>query len=363
MEGPQAPRSPRRQVGQSALVGQLLAFELDDALAIVLDGLRGDYAALVILELAVQFVSQLAGRRDHHVERLLGMTRARQAEEKAHGAGAETLDIVQVEGPGLERIGHGEQHLAIAGHAFVTVEDIHLSESQTAFEDVLQQRRALEALVLAGDHADHQHFLHGRQGLALAPAGQASAGFHRLIVHRIEQGRHRLVQAEGQVALLRLDHAATATVQLAGAQGRQVFLVELGFLMARQYPRRPQQRGVLVIVRQVGEAAIQPEFKLALATAHTPPAIEEDASDNDDADDDQPLAQTDFHVILCLSLSEDEELDDDEERARGANLKRTKNHSNHLKMLKKRSKNLPQADSNSLFWLIFSKSTEKWAIS
>lgn len=35
-----------------ALVGQRFAFELDDALAVVFDGLRGHYAALVIFQFA-----------------------------------------------------------------------------------------------------------------------------------------------------------------------------------------------------------------------------------------------------------------------------------------------------------------------
>jgi hypothetical protein len=51
----------------------------------------------VILQLAAQFVGQLARSGDHHVEGLLGVTRARQTEEEAHRAGAEAFDVVQVE--------------------------------------------------------------------------------------------------------------------------------------------------------------------------------------------------------------------------------------------------------------------------
>src|SRR5690606_23529815 len=112
----------------SAFLCQLPALELDDTLAVMFDGLRSHYAALVILQLAAQLMGQLACGSDHDVESLLGMTRAGQAEEEAHRAGAEAFDVVQVESAGLERVGHGEQHFAVAGHAFMAVKDVHLAE-------------------------------------------------------------------------------------------------------------------------------------------------------------------------------------------------------------------------------------------
>src|SRR3989344_5490464 len=94
----------------SALLdGHLSTFELDDALTVMLDGLGGQHAALVVLQLAVEFLGELARGSDHDIKSLLRMARAGQTEEEAHGRGGEVIDVIQVEGAGLDRIGHGEQ--------------------------------------------------------------------------------------------------------------------------------------------------------------------------------------------------------------------------------------------------------------
>src|SRR3990167_4048883 len=69
---------------KSALIGQLLAFIFDDALAVVFDCLRGHHAALVIFQLAIEFMCQFARCGNHYIESLFGMTRARQTEEEAY---------------------------------------------------------------------------------------------------------------------------------------------------------------------------------------------------------------------------------------------------------------------------------------
>ena len=66
-------------------------------MTVVLDGLGGQYAALIVLEFAIEFLGQLAGCGNHHIESLLWMTRAWQTEEKAHGWRAEVIDIVQID--------------------------------------------------------------------------------------------------------------------------------------------------------------------------------------------------------------------------------------------------------------------------
>ena len=172
------------------------------------------------------------------------------------------------------------------------MEDVHLTEAQTAFEDVLQQRRALEAEVVAGDHVDHQHLFH-RCGI-----GSRLGGFLRLdgfVIDRIEQSRHRLIDGQIEVALLRL--VARTTRQVLGSHRRQFVFVQLRLVVAIDHTRRAEKVRVTVVIRHVGEAAVELELEPALATAHTAPAVEKNASDNDDANNDQPLAQTEFHEI------------------------------------------------------------------
>ncbi len=274
----------------------------------MLDGLRGHDAALIILQFAIQLVSQFASGGNHHVECLLGMTRAWQAEEEADRTGAEMVDIVQVEHAGLDRIGHREQHFAVASHALVTVENVHLAKTQAAFQNVLQQCRALETAFAARDHADDQYFLNRKQVLVFGDA------LGRLVVREIviaagEQAR--AVEIQVQVALLWLVLAllvaafvaiATLAFTRTGAHGRQIVLVELRLLVRIQHTGRTQHFGRrgFFFIRKVGEAPIQSEFQFTLAAAHTAPAIKENTGDDYYADDDQPLAQTDFHVIQCL---------------------------------------------------------------
>ncbi|MNT49258.1 hypothetical protein D3C72_1860980 [compost metagenome] len=115
------------------------------------------------------------------------------------------------------------------------------------------------------------------------------------IVHRVEQRRHRLVQAQVEVALL--GFATAATIQLAGAHRGQVMLIQGRLVVAIDNPWRAEQTGVAIDLRQIGKTAVEFELQFTLATAHAPPAIEQDASDHNDADDDQPFAQTEFHEI------------------------------------------------------------------
>src|SRR5690606_8328686 len=71
-----------------AFLGHVLAFEVDDTLAVVLDGLCSQHAALIILEVAFQLAGQLARRGHHQIEGLFGIARAGQAEEEADRTGA-----------------------------------------------------------------------------------------------------------------------------------------------------------------------------------------------------------------------------------------------------------------------------------
>ncbi|RMT83810.1 hypothetical protein ALP40_05455 [Pseudomonas viridiflava] len=296
----------------AATLSQCATLELNDALAVVLDGLRGHDAALIIFQLAVQFMRQLACCCDHHVKRLLGMTRTRQTQEEAHGAGAEMVDVVQIENPRLDGVGHREQHFAVTRHAFVTMEDVHLAETQAAFQDVLQQRRPFETAFAAGNHADDQHFLNRRQVFVFSDA------LRRLVVREVfvTAGKQaRAVHVQIQVALMRLalallvaiaalalTSALAHVVSRAGTHRRKVVLVQMRLFVGIQHTGRPQHfgGGRFLVVRKVGKAPIKPEFQFSLTAAHTAPAIEENTGNDNYADDDQPLAQTDFHVIQCL---------------------------------------------------------------
>ena len=145
----------------------------------------------------------------------------------------------------------------------------------------------------------------GALALCLALAGPAVAGppavdaasvtLEEAIVLALESAP-KLQEARAKVALARL--ASTTLVELAGAHGGQIFLVQRRLLVTLHHPRRAQQFGSALIVGHVGETAIEFEFQLAFAAAHPAPAIEENAGNDNDADDDQPLAQTDIHVFL-----------------------------------------------------------------
>ncbi|GBH11671.1 hypothetical protein KPSA1_05114 [Pseudomonas syringae pv. actinidiae] len=275
----------------------------------MLDGLRGHDTALVIFQFAIQLVSQLASGSNHHIKSLLRTTRAWQAKEEADCAGAEMVDVVQIEYAGLDRIGHREQHFAVASHAFVTVENVHFAKTQTAFQNILQQRWALEAAFVARDNADDQYFFYRWQVLVFGDA-LGRLVIRKIVVTRREQAR--AVQIKIQIALLRLILALLVTpffaagtalvVTRVGAHRRQIMLVKLRLLVRVQHTRRAEHFGRrgFFFIRKVGEAPIQPEFQFALAAAHTAPAIKENTGNDYYADDDQPLAQTDFHVIQCL---------------------------------------------------------------
>ncbi|MNZ46964.1 hypothetical protein D3C78_646660 [compost metagenome] len=188
----------------------------------------------------------------------------------------------------------------------MTVENIHLAETQAAFQNVLQQRRALEAGSVAADHADHQHFFSLR--LILVVDRWRGLGVIREIVVAAAEARAAVqIQAEVHVALGRLAVATLAALgtrlaRLPGrhAHRRQILLVQLRLFMCVQHARRAQQLGAAVLVRQVGQTSVKAEFQFSLAAAHTAPAIKKNTGNDNNADDDQPLAQTDFHVIPCL---------------------------------------------------------------
>ena len=109
----------------SAFLSQGATLEFNDALTVVFDGLGSQHAALVIFKLTIELLRQLACSGNHHIKGLFGMTRPRQAEEEAHGRGAEQVDIIKIEHARFHGIGHGEQHFTVTRHAFMTVENIH----------------------------------------------------------------------------------------------------------------------------------------------------------------------------------------------------------------------------------------------
>ena len=198
--------------------------------------------ALVVFEFAVEFLGQLARCCHHHIKCLLGMTRAWQAEEEAHRWRAEQIDVVQIEHARFHGVGHGEQDFAVASHAFVTVENIHFTETQAALKNVLQQRRAFEACRITADNADDQHFFGCRCGLfafcrshcwRLTPA---RLGFNRsIIVTRTEAWTVIIkIEVEVQITLARFTGALTALGGLLTgrhAHRWQVMLIELWLFM------------------------------------------------------------------------------------------------------------------------------------
>src|SRR5690606_32102091 len=103
-------------------------------------------------------------------------------------------------------------------------------------------------------------------------------------------------------ALTGLDRLGlTLAITRRRAERRQVAFVQLRLLVGIEHPRRAEHLGTATLfVRQVGITTIQTEFQLAFPAAHAPPAVEKNPGNNNDADNDQPLAQTDFHVIPCL---------------------------------------------------------------
>ncbi|MNN26655.1 hypothetical protein D3C81_1401680 [compost metagenome] len=185
----------------------------------------------------------------------------------------------------------------------MAVEDVHVAVAQAAFQDVLQQRRTLEAAFVAGDHVDDQHFL-GRRSrsrrcrrcgltilLALLGLGLLfrflGQGIGEVVfIQRTEQVRRRIVEV--QVALARFATALAA--RLARTDLGQLMLVQRG-LLVRDHSRRAEQfRTVVVAIRLVGKVAVQLEAQFALPAPHAPPAIEQNAGDHDKPNDDQPFA-------------------------------------------------------------------------
>ena len=109
------------------------------------------------------------------------------------------------------------------------------------------------------------------------------------IFDRGQQGRYRLIGIQPQVALLRLEVALA--IELAGADGGHIGFVEFGFALAIDDPRRAQQVGIGIVVGQVAEAVVELELQLAATAPHAAPAVKQNADDDDDTNDDQPIAQ------------------------------------------------------------------------
>ena len=138
------------------------------------------------------------------------------------------------------------------------------------------------------------------------------AGLRKIIIGIGEQIRLARLCDQVQVTLR---HFCGALATLAGldrlgltlaitrrrAERRQVAFVQLRLLVGVQHTRRAEHFGAATLFfRQIGITAIQTEFQLAFPAAHAAPAVEKNTGNDNDADDDQPLAQTDFHVIPCL---------------------------------------------------------------
>src|SRR5690606_27697227 len=150
------------------------------------------------------------------------------------------------------------------------------------FQNILQQRRALETIDIAGQYVDHQH-LFNRQRLT------RRFRLFFLVLDWRQQGRHGLICRQVQIALLRLDVAPA--IEFTGTHGRHVRLVEGGLALAINNPSRAKQVRVAIGIRQVAEAVVQLEPQLAATTTHATPAIKQNADDDDDPYDDQPIAQ------------------------------------------------------------------------
>ena len=263
---------------------------------------------MFVLEVAAELVGQFAGGGDHQVQGLLGVAWAGQAHEEADGAHASTVHLVQVEHTGLEGVGHGEQHISIAAHALVAMEDVHVAVAQSAFQNALVQGRAGETFLVAGHHVDNQHFLHrcrlfGRGGGFVLSAGGFLVRTGRGLAlglfrgarfgEGVEQYRYWLFQVQADLFGLATGWRLTYFVGL--GQDRQVIGQRWLFpLMAPNHTRRPQQFVAALLFRQILQVALQLEADTR-AAAHAPPAIKQNTCDHQKANNDKPLTQTEIH--------------------------------------------------------------------
>src|SRR5690554_785571 len=135
------------------------ALKINDPLAVVLNGLCGQHAAMVVLELAAQLTDQLARHAQHQLKGFLGFFRAGQAHEQAQGLGGKIIDLFQVEGTRIEGVGHGEQLGASSGHGFVAMEDVHLAKTHATLQHRLQDVAAIKAVVATGFNVNDEDFL------------------------------------------------------------------------------------------------------------------------------------------------------------------------------------------------------------
>jgi hypothetical protein len=96
-----------------------------------------------------------------------------------------------------------------------------------------------------------------------------------------------------QITLLRLGARAIAVLCAHSSTADLLRPVDGSWL--RSHTRAGLSRsGITVIIGHVGKAAIKLELEFALATAHAAPAVKENAGDHHNADNNQPLAQTDI---------------------------------------------------------------------
>ena len=215
---------------------------------------------MLVFQVTAQFVGELAGCGDHQIQCLFGMARAGQAHEETDRADVALVQLVQIKHARLERVGHGEQHITIAAHAFMTMEDIHIAVAQTTFENALMQRRTGKALLVTSNHVDYQHQLH-RQALLLR-ARSRFAGSRlfsgrtglaaRLGNDRVDQHR-RLVQIKTNLLwLMPLFIACGRSRRAAVTKGR------FGTFLAIDNARRSEQL-VVALLGEVSEVAFELE--------------------------------------------------------------------------------------------------------
>src|SRR5690606_34682270 len=81
----------------SAAMAHALALELGDALAVMLYGLGGEHAAVLILEVTSQFLPDLACGRNHQVQCLLRMPRTGKPHEEADGTNMAVFQGIRIE--------------------------------------------------------------------------------------------------------------------------------------------------------------------------------------------------------------------------------------------------------------------------
>ena len=60
-----------------------------------------------------------------------------QAHEETNRTDMSLIHFIQIKYTRLQGIGHGEQHVTVATHTLVTVENIHIAKAQATFQNAL----------------------------------------------------------------------------------------------------------------------------------------------------------------------------------------------------------------------------------